>query len=65
MEHEHTPLRSAAVLALCGLFAVLAVGLVAFGIGYQIWCKKKGKSSCGCDCSSCGGCCHTRKKKEK
>lgn len=47
------------------VIAVLAVGLVAFGIGYQIWCKKKGKNSCGCDCSSCGGCCHTRKKKEK
>ena len=47
------------------VIAVLAVGLVAFGIGYQIWCKKRGKSSCGCDCSSCGGCCHTRKKKEK
>ena len=27
------------------VIAVLAVGLVAFGIGYQIWCKKKGKNS--------------------
>ena len=33
MEHEHTPLRSAAVLALCGLFAVLAVGLALLSSG--------------------------------
>ena len=33
MEHEHSPLRSAAVLALCGLFAVLAVGLAVLSSG--------------------------------
>lgn len=33
MEHEHSPLRSAAVLALCGLFAVLAVGLAILSSG--------------------------------
>ena len=33
MEHEHSPLRSAAVLALCGLFAVLAVGLALLSSG--------------------------------
>ena len=33
MEHEHSLLRSAAVLALCGLFAVLAVGLAILSSG--------------------------------
>ncbi len=56
---------SAAGTVVSVVIAVLAVGLVAFGIGYQIRCKKKGKSSCGCDCSSCGGCCHSHEKKKK
>ena len=33
MEHEHSLLRSAAVLTLCGLFAVLAVGLAILSSG--------------------------------
>lgn len=45
---------------------VVAAGLVVFAIAYKIWCKKHGKSGCGCDCSSCGCCsCHTKEKKEE
>ena len=33
MDREHSGLRSAAVLALCGLFAVLAVGLALLSSG--------------------------------
>ena len=38
---------------------VLAVViLIAGAIVYKlVKDKKKGKSSCGCDCSSCGACC--------
>lgn len=38
---------------------VLAVViLIAGAIIYKlVKDKKKGKSSCGCDCSSCGACC--------
>ena len=45
---------------------VVAAGLVVFAIGYKVWCKKHGKSGCGCNCSSCGCCsCHTKEKKEE
>ncbi len=55
-------LLSAVGTAVTIAIAVLAVGLVVFAVWYQIRCKKKGKGSCGCDCSSCGGRCHTQKK---
>lgn len=36
------------------LIIVLAALLVAFTVGYNIYKKKKGKSSCGC--AGCSGC---------
>ncbi len=42
--------------------AVLFVALVTIG---AIVRRKKGKSSCGCDCSSCGGCSACKERKEK
>lgn len=40
-------------IVLCILIAIVA------GIIFKlVKDKKNGKSSCGCDCSSCGGCCH-------
>ena len=48
---------------LIGVGAALFVGLM---IVRSILNKKKGKSSCGCDCSSCSGSCAYREKlKEK
>lgn len=40
----------------------LAAGLVVFTIVFNVIRRKKGKSSCGCDCSGCkSGCCPTPK----
>ena len=38
MDREHSALRSAAVLTLCGLFAVLAVGLALLSSGAYLYC---------------------------
>ena len=35
------------------LIALAAIGLVILPIVLKIRAKKKGKSSCGCDCGSC------------
>ena len=35
---------------------ILAVGIVAGSIALSIRNKKKGKTSCGCDCSNCKSC---------
>ncbi len=38
------------------LIAALAVVIVALPIILHFVNKKKGKSSCGCDCGCCSGC---------
>lgn len=38
------------------LIAILAIGIVALPIVLHFVNKKKGKSSCGCDCASCHKC---------
>lgn len=38
------------------LIALFAVGIVAFSIYISRKNKKKGKTSCGCDCANCPGC---------
>ena len=48
------------------IIIALAVGVVVGVIVLSIWRKKQGKTSCGCDCSRCGGCggsCHKADKK--
>ena len=52
---------------ICANSASIVVGIVValvlvggFGsyVGYKIWAKKHGKSSCGCNCSACAYCKH-------
>ena len=43
---------------------VFAVGVVASVVISSIIAKKKGKSGCGCDCSSCSACSACRKTEE-
>ena len=38
----------------------ILVGVVAMIIRKMIKDKKAGKSSCGCDCSTCGGACNCK-----
>ncbi|MBQ2714045.1 MAG: FeoB-associated Cys-rich membrane protein [Clostridia bacterium] len=35
---------------------ILAVGTLVGVVAWSIRNKKKGKTSCGCDCSKCSGC---------
>jgi hypothetical protein len=41
---------------------LVLVAVVAAVVHHMWKGKKQGKSSCGCDCSSCGGCpaCHNK-----
>lgn len=49
------------ILVLLGVAAVIALIVV-----FRIRAKKKGKNTCGCNCSSCAGrfTCHSVKKEE-
>lgn len=42
------------------IVGVILAAIVFFIIRKMIRDKKAGKSSCGCDCSSCGGACHCK-----
>ena len=46
------------------LVAAVVLAVVGFVIGYMIAQKRKGISSCGCNCSGCAmsGTCHSAKK---
>ena len=44
------------------IVAIIVFGLVGLITGKGIYDKKHHKSGCGCDCSSCGGGCHSQKK---
>ncbi len=49
------------------LIAVLATAVVLSSIILAVINKKKGKSSCGCDCQNCSQCssCKIKSKKEQ
>ena len=47
--------------ALVGLVLLLIVGSV---IRKMVNDHKSGKSSCGCNCAGCSGCCSTNSKKK-
>ena len=38
------------------IVAAVIVLLVVGAVAWLVYSKKKGKSSCGCDCSACKGC---------
>ena len=48
------------------IVCIILIAIVAFSIRTMINNKKKGKTSCGCGCSSCGlaGMCHGSSKDE-
>jgi len=43
-----------ATIIICAILTVI-LGAIVWNL---IKSKKQGKSSCGCDCASCGGICH-------
>ena len=43
------------------IVAIIVFGLVGLITGKGIYDKKHHTSGCGCDCSSCGGGCHSQK----
>ena len=43
------------------IVAIIVFGLVGLIIGKGIYDKKPHKGGCGCNCSSCGGGCHSQK----
>lgn len=53
-------------MKLIEILVIIACVLIVGGvIAMAIVNKKKGKSSCGCDCSSCSSCGSCKGKKEK
>ncbi len=44
------------------IISLILLAVVAAIIISMIRDRKKGKSSCGCDCAHCGGCCTCHKK---
>lgn len=42
------------------IVAIIVFGLVGLIIGKGIYDKKHHKGGCGCNCSSCGGGCHSQ-----
>ena len=44
------------------IICAVLIAIVTLVIVYMISEKKKGKSSCGCNCSSCAMKCHENKK---
>lgn len=42
------------------IVGVVLAAIIFFIIRKMIKDRKKGKSSCGCDCASCGGACHCK-----
>ena len=53
-------------MSLIEIIVIIASVLVVGGvITMAIINKKKGKSSCGCDCSSCSSCCSCKSKNKE
>ncbi len=43
---------------------LIVLAVVALIIADRVKRKRKGRSSCGCDCGHCGGACHCEDKRD-
>jgi len=52
-------------MTLIEILVIVACSLIVLGvIVLTIINKKKGKTSCGCDCANCAGCAHKKKQQD-